>query len=520
MSSIPPSAFKTKPWEPRTDAQKILEASENFLAASEMDQETQLRKLTGQAVTLDFRKPKDILRAIVVPPFTLDEAPDAIGHLAKNFSAATGYDASAVMMAAIVGAASMIGDHIRLAVRPRSNWHECARLWAVLVGLPSDGKTPSIKAASEHIAHMHKAQIEQWLEQNREKEKEERTPRPALFSSDATIPALEEVLKENPQGILLRTNEFSTWIGMIDGASKGEGASNRGNWLQLYDGGPKQSNRINRGDVFIPNWSACVLAACTPDGLRDHMQNMPEDGLIHRFLPVVLQRPTQADPDADSREAEKNWSTWLEYLRTLPPCTYQLSLNAERVFEEERRHVQGLAQASYDFMPALAAQLGKHGGQLARVALTYHCIGHAAEPMVSEDTMWRAIKFMRKTRRHVAALFDGILTTSPVLSLSRALGRSILAEAGLLGTLGRTWMSDHCAEFKKADDRTRREAVQMLEDADWLESDLIKRYGGWPTSWRVNPQLYALFGQHGEEHRKRREAVREAIGLDEPDDWT
>ena len=102
--------------------------------------------------------------------------------------------------------------------------------------------------------------------------------------------------------------------------------------------------------------------------------------------------------------------------------------------------------------------------------------------------------------------------------MARALGRSIVAEAGALTTIGRDWMSSHCTEWRKAEDRVRREAVQVLEDADWIEAKPGARsYGGWPRAWDVNDQVMALYSRQGDEWRARRAAVREAIGMEAPE---
>jgi hypothetical protein len=101
--------------------------------------------------------------------------------------------------------------------------------------------------------------------------------------------------------------------------------------------------------------------------------------------------------------------------------------------------------------------------------------------------------------------------------MARALGRSIVAESGTLTTLGRAWLSNHCADFRKeTDDRVRQEAVHILEDADWLEPiPGLRSYGGWPTNWNINLQLFQLFSKEGETWRARRAAVKEAIGMNE-----
>ena len=74
-------------------------------------------------------------------------------------------------------------------------------------------------------------------------------------------------------------------------------------------------------------------------------------------------------------------------------------------------------------------------------------------------------------------------------------------------------MTTHCQAFRKADDRLRREAVQMLEDADWLSAEThVRLYGGWPRSYLVHHRVAELFAREGEQWRARRAAVRDMIG--------
>jgi len=517
---------------PKSDADKILEASENYLEGQNKLDEREHRKQTGNVIAFEFRTPKDILRHVVVPPYSLEHAPLPLARLASSYSQATGFDHSGILVAGVAAAASLIHDMIRIQVRPASGWYESARWWALLIGPPSSGKTPEIRSASGHITLMHAQLVQQWEAAREEAEaiadgggkKPNVCKCPALFTSSATIAAMEEVLKGNPQGILLQANEFGSWIGMIDGSTRGEGAANRGDWLQLYDGGPRQSNRIQRGASMIPNWSACVLAGVQPETLQASLRSMPEDGLIHRFVPCILQPATDRNPTADAQVDQHLWNEGLAYLRTIPPQLVVMSPQALVMFDEEVEFVKKLARAAEDFAPSIANQLGKHGGQLARLVLTFHCINELTDngrlPPVSPHTVWQAIHFMRTARRHVGSVFNEILTTSEPLSVARALARSIVAEASELNTVGRAWMSDHCAEFKKADDRTRREAVQMLQDADWLDQVGDSRgYAGWPTKWTVHHTLQARFGKEGAKWREHRVAVRELITGEDPDDF-
>lgn len=470
--------------------------------------------------TFASRTPRDVLRRAAPPPYHFEDVPRSIGEFAWYFSQATGYDPSGAIVAAVTTAASVIDDDYKLLVRPESDWYVSARQWAVLCGDPSAGKSPCIRAATAHVKQMHHILYERWRVANEGLRKEERDPVPALYTSDSTIPALSVALQANPRGLLMLTEEFASWVGGIDSADRGESAKNRGDWLQLRDGGPHQINRVERGAVYVPNWGVSVLAACTPDGLAKQMKQMPEDGLIQRFIPCVMATP-ELDVRADAREALRAWGGRLESAHTATtsqfPTWIGLSEAARALFEAEERSIRGLVIATEAFSPAYAAHVGKHPGMLAEVALTFHVFGTSqGAPLpreVGEEAMLYAIRYMRKARRHAHTLYSSILSSAPGFELARALARSVVASEERVATISRDWMTTHCQAFRKADDRLRREAVQMLEDADWLSAEThVRSYGGWPRSYAVHHKVFDLFAREGEQWRARRAAVRDMIG--------
>src|SRR5690606_26415507 len=107
---------------------------------------------------------------------------------------------------------------------------------------------------------------------------------------------------------------------------------------ELWDGGLRQIGRIERGQIRIPNWGASVLAAGTPDGLRQHMKQLPDDGLIHRFIPVVM-GPPNLDAEGDAQAAKESWHQLIRFLRSsVKPGEIQLSPEARQIFREEEKH--------------------------------------------------------------------------------------------------------------------------------------------------------------------------------------
>lgn len=466
------------------------------------------------------RQPRDVLRRAAPPPYSFDDVPRVIGEFAWYFSQATGCDPSGAIVAAVTAAASVIDDGLKLSVRPESNWSVSARQWAFLCGGPSTAKSPCIRAATAHAKHMHGVLFDRWVAENEGVAKHERSPVPALYTSDSTIPALSVALQANPRGLLMLTEEFSSWVGGIDAADRGESAKNRGDWLQLRDGGPHQINRVERGAVYVPNWGVSVLAACTPDGLAKQMKQMPEDGLIQRFIPCIMSAPN-LDAVGDARPALLEWARRLEWAFTATEVSYPTEITlgeeAHELFEAEVRRLKQLVISTEEFSPAYAAHLGKHPGMLAEVALTFHVFGTPPGAHLSAevgiDAMVFAVRYLRRARRHAHTLYSSILSSAPAFELARALARSIVAAEEPVTTVSRDWMVQHCQGFKKAEDRLRREAVQMLEDADWLSAQThVRSYGGWPSRYAVHHRVAELFAREGEQWRARRAAVRDAIG--------
>lgn len=484
-------------------------------------EEMENRIAARRAKAFATRTPRDILKKSVPLPFDLNEAPLPIAQFAYAFSAATGFDHSGMMVAATTAAASIIDDRYQLEVRPGSKWVVSARQWAFLCAPPSGGKSPTIRPATDPIKHLHSELYSQWKEANDQLSDDEKAPQPAIYTSDATVPALSERLKDNHRGILMLNEEFSSWIGAIDSADRGDAAKNRGDWLQLRDGGARQIDRISRGSVFVPNWGASVLAACTPDGIAKQMKNMPEDGLIQRFVPCIMGAP-DLNADGDYTRELHQWDQFIRWAHRFTTeragAIIRLSPEAREMFESEQKEQRKLTMATEGFAQAYAAHLGKHPGMLAEIALTFHVFNGRGEPGLEIDgqTMETAIRYMRRVRKHAYHLYSGILSTSPSFELAQALARSIVASDEPITTIGRDWMTQHCTPFKKADDRQRREAVQFLEDADWLEAGSGTRgYGGWPSKYAVHGLVFQMFAREGEQHRARRAAVRDAIGGDE-----
>ena len=459
----------------------------------------------------DWPEPLDIFGAVVAPPFRPGDFPPIISAYADSFARAAGFDFSGVAAACLAASAAMLSDAVRVRLSSRSNWFESARLWILLIGGSATGKTPSIRAALSPVYELHRFLVGKWLTENPEPS-EATTARPALFTTDATIEKLAEILHDNPRGILYTVDEFDSWIGSIDAYRGGLGSRDRGEWLRLYDGGPHQVDRIKRGSFFVNNWGASLLSATTWATLEKHAKHLPADGLLQRFGPIWLGPRPASDPlilRAEIEKARKAFEERLDSLYRREPGTVFLSAHATEIFDEESRASEAFVEAAEPMGPGLAAHVGKHAALFGRVALIFHELGGESRE-ISGATMATARRFMRRLFLHTVALHQRMATKSSAWPLARDLARSILADNP--GTINARACIQSCRAFRSAEDWQRRHAIETLVACGWLEPvEPMRRYGDHGMSWYVNPRAPERFTTITAEHLARRRLVAERL---------
>ncbi|MCU0938495.1 MAG: DUF3987 domain-containing protein [Burkholderiaceae bacterium] len=458
--------------------------------------------------------PADIYRSVAAPPLDPGDFPPIVRRFAALQAAAAGHDVSAYLLAALAAGSGAISDAVRVRLDTRSAWVESPRLWVMLCGGPGTGKTPAIRAAMQPLFVLHRRLVEEHARACEALDDDEPKPsQPAVFVSDTTIEALSEKLAATPRGVLAVFEELDSWIGSHDCYRGGQGSRDRGEWLRLFDGGPHQVDRIKRGSYFVENWGAGILGGTTPAGLQRHAKDLPPDGLIQRFLPLIVRGMSEPDDiDAEAVESARGeYNGLLRDVFALPACTIDMAPEAQVLFAERRAELRREVEAASVLGDAFAAHLAKHAGLLGRVALVMHCLTHgeyAGGVSIEPETVQSATRILRKLAKHALAVFDTLAGGSGPLDLARAVGAAVLAER--LATLTRNDLLQHCKAFRQASTGAREAALLLLVDAGWLTPDEGGRmYAGRAAVFGVNAEVHARFGAAGEQLRARRAAVRE-----------
>ncbi|WP_119286341.1 DUF3987 domain-containing protein [Azohydromonas sediminis] len=471
------------------------------------------------AAPADEAQPVDIFRTVTAPALDPGDFPALLQDLAVPLAKAAGHDVGAYLMASLVAGAAATSDALRLMIDPDTSWFESARLWVLLLGAPGTAKTPAIRAGMAPLFELHRQLVERHEATLAALgEDEPKPPRPAIFTTDPTVEALSDVLVANPRGVIAVFEELDSWLGSHDAYRNGGGSKDRGEWLRLFDGGPHQVDRVKRGSVFVQNWGVSIVGATTPAGLKRHAKALPPDGLIQRFLPVLV-RP-MGTPTATPGEREciepcrRRLAERMVELFHAPTGVVRLAPDAARMFAERRNQLRAEVEAAAAFSEPFAGHVAKHAGLIARVALTMHAITHGAaahETLLDAETMRGAIALVRKLTRHALAMFDLLGGGDDgALAVARAAARSIVA--GALTEIKRSDLIRTCSQFRGAPDAVKEAALRFLVDAAWLTPlDGSRQYAGRATGYVVHPAVHVKFAAEGEELKARRAVVRELL---------
>jgi hypothetical protein len=494
-----------------------------------------------EAAEMVWPTPADLFMPIRLPQLKAEWLPDVIAEYALDQSEIIGCDPVILAASAITVCASASDDAIKVQPNQHNHgWTESARLWTAIIGDPSSKKSPGISKATSHLRKIdidlyeveQKARAEYGL-QRRIYEAAEKAyiadqakggfkqkPEPPvepkidrMLIEDTTIEAMSEVLKNNPRGILLLSDELSGWLGSMDAYKKaGSGGADRPHWLTAYNGGPRRIDRISRGATLVPNWSACVLGGIQPDVIRKIFTDVPEDGLLQRFIPIVA-RPGHAGSNRAQRgDTVRAYHRVIDRLvATVPNPEWRIALSEEaedchdriRDFYYELRDLAVLPKPLLSFM-------GKWEGLSPRLMLTFHLIecathGETVYKPICEATAVRVMNFMKEFLfDHAYSFYQDTLADSGITDAVRWVGGYILSKNSKL--ISNRELLQNFAWWRAAKDWDRQQVWSRLVDFGWCvphgragDKTLTK-----PTQYVVSPLVHFKFEERAREETERR----------------
>ena len=404
------------------------------------------------------------------PP--LHALPAPLAEYVNASAEAIGCDPGLVAMPALAACAAAIGDSRAVEVKP--GWLEPPIIWALVVAPSGALKTPAMKAAMVGLeeaqqkafeAHRlaearHKDAVAEWIKAG----KIGAEPQPPALTShyvgDATLEAVGMLLDMNPRGLLQKRDELSGWLGGFDKYNDGNEAAQ---WLEFHSGNPVRIDRKggDKKTIYIPRALVSVTGTIQEGILRKQLSSDDakhfDNGLAARFLMAMPPERTRQWREATvSSELVTKYVGLFSSLLALQPAidaqTGRRTPVVVRWAPQAKARVVDFVNAHGKEMRAfksdrLKSAWSKLEGQLARLALVFHCVRNAYLPgpdgeprTISPETVEAALAWIEWLKQEVRRIYYMLAHSADVKQADRLMafarrngGRCTAREAARVG---------------------------------------------------------------------------------------
>lgn len=449
-----------------------------------------------------------------VMPFDTDLLPDALRTLVVDLADRMQVPIDYLAIAGILSLAGAVGARAR--IQPKSmdrGWLVVPNLWGAIVGPPGIMKSPVMRAMTQPLLDIES----RWHAEHRKAGK--RVVK-KLVVNDATPEALQEVMRDNPAGVLVIRDELTGWLADLDKPGR---ESERGFHLTSWNGDSSYKIfRIKRGEIIIPQCCESILAGIQSKRLKqcllgNHVSKssipLQDDGLLQRFQLLVR-------PDAPKRfeyvdrsaheEAAMVYQKVINRLVNIDMANapiFTFAPDAQLLFQnwytdlqcelrEERLAPIMISHFSKypKLMPALAllCELTERAAASSDGFVGFGAKGGQSLNTVSIENAVRAVQWCEYLRSHAGRIYSPIVAG---FDQAANLAKKILdRKIGIDGTF--TTREVYKSEWSGlALPQQVESAVRSLIQANWLrEGPLpVRPNGGRPSvRYLVNPKVHEL----------------------------
>jgi putative DNA primase/helicase len=442
---------------------------------------------------------------------------------------------------ALVAASALVGRKVGIRPKRHDNWVVVSNLWGAVVGRPGVMKSPSLKASLGHLsridrsvgaAHVsaereYEAQCLAWKKrrdrvggkQAEDLSAEELTaaarqvmseepqapPCPRRIVNDTTYEKLGEVLRDNPNGVLVFRDEL---MGLLRQLDKEGNEVARTFFLEAWDGsGSYTFDRIKRGTIHVPCLILAVLGGIQPGPLEEYLvknasSGVGDDGLLQRFQLVVWPETDggwkciDRRPDAVADAAAKAVFDELEALTAASVGAQRFSNDPNEIptlgFDDEAQplfleyfgRLERYCRSASD-AESVESHFSKYRKLVPALALLFHLIDGGSGP-VAKGALQRAIDFSEVLGAHARKLYSRASRSreqAALLLSKRIEDGSVASPFTLKSIYDRGWRGLKDVESVGA-------ACEELVRLGWLRPEELRPSVGRPSKClHINPRV-------------------------------
>jgi len=434
----------------------------------------------------------------------------------------------------------------KLAIRPqrRTDWAEVPNLWGLIVGRPGVLKSPALRQALAPVHRLaaeaterHAAALAAWRQAEAMRElradvgrKKARQTLEKSLSADvsallaesaeseplckrytvtnATPEALGELLRQNPQGLLLERDEI---MGFLRDLDREDHADHRAFMLETWAGnGAFTFDRIGRGfNLHIPAMCLSIIGTTQPGRLQAYVAGAvqggaADDGLMQRFsLMVWPDMPRdwhEVDEWPDSQAKAQAWEVF-KHLDTLTPEAVgatqdtapdgqpddlpylRLDDDALARFQAWRTDLEQRLRSG-DLPPVIENHLAKYRKLVPALALILHLaegeVGSVKVQAVEQAIAWAGYLESHALRCYGAGIRSEVETARAIL---KRIKKGDLSREGFRSY--EVWRPN----WSGLSDRAQvTQALDYLAAMDWLTVETLPTGGREATIYKLNPK--------------------------------
>jgi hypothetical protein len=490
----------------------------------------------------EWDEPQEIPSGLApVKPFDVELLPQILRPWVQDIARRMQSPIDFVASAAMVALSSVVGRRLGIFPKQRDNWCVVPNLWGLCIAKAGYLKSPTLNAAlkplhsledSERRAYddailaredvlerlsfekeyaktesnrlAKKGHIDEAVARKRSVPAEPPEPvRRRFITNDATAEKLIELLRDNPSGLLLTTDELS---GVLANMSKAGRETDRAIYLQAWAGdGRFTQDRIGRGTVECSAMCLSVIGGAQPSVIRELTKpaisgTAGDDGLIQRFQLAVWPDSVKFDyvdeePDREAAQAVANlferlanadFAMGYDHSGSIPSARF--TPDAQPLFVEWYTECVHKSHDETEHS-AMRSHLSKYPSLIPSLALLIH-LADGGSGDVPESALQRAIQWGDYLESHARRMYSASLGHH--LETARALVERLKNGELTNGFTARELKRKGWAGMTETMDVDN--ALEEVESAGWIKS---KKCGN-TVRYLLHPSLPASGGMPNE----------------------
>jgi putative DNA primase/helicase len=315
-----------------------------------------------------------------------------------------------------------------------------------------------------------------------------------LITNDSSYQKLQELLIENPAGLLCLHDELTTFLSKLDDSAN---EIERGFYLQSWNGNmPYNLDRIKRGEKRLDELSLSVFGGIAPDKMRFYLTGMMKggpsnDGLIQRFSVAVWpDTPSWKYVDIIPLQYLKTEEMYARAFKIDPeePIVYRFRPDGQEYFiwwltALEHRIRNG------NLNPSLVSHIAKYRKLVPVLAGLYSFADGASDGYIDLVYLEQAVRSATCLETHAVRIYSCVASASiqTARNLLDKIKHRVIAKDGIL--FPRELYRHH---WSGLDEKSKAQAaLDILEDTDHLRCVTLQSNGGRPVeSYQVNPRIW------------------------------